>query len=90
MTKETIAFRALAAVTAGFFWLAIMRFLSSYDDQVEAQERTENNLIQLQQAHSVMIATHEARIDMIELRLQFLEKRLGITTAGGAKDEKEI
>ncbi|MGL4735753.1 MAG: hypothetical protein ACRCWB_11870 [Enterovibrio sp.] len=90
MTTENLAFRALAAITAGFFWLAIMRFLSSYDEQVAAQERTDKNLMQLQQSHAEWITTHESQLEMLHRRIRAVERRLDIDYSQRIADEVEV
>lgn len=72
MTKE-IAFRALTAVTAGFFWLAIMRFLSSYDQHMLMIERVGVEIRDLKSSVAVWSAGYDARIKSLDDRVSAIE-----------------
>ncbi len=83
-TKGDLAFAVIATITAGFFWLTIARFLSSYDSHMNLIERTVQELDTIEQATNAWRRDFEVRLLSVEFRIAELEKAI---SAKSVKDE---
>lgn len=76
--REEVIFRIIAALTAGFFWLSIMRFLNSYDEHMDIQADMVRAITEIHNRQAATRKYYEGRIDDLYKRVRALEAKAGI------------
>lgn len=86
ITKERVSllWAVLMAICAGFFWLVVERWLSSYDRQIEIQNETLRQVAQIKQQLDIAdfnsmrgdIDRHEFEAKTFRRELEILDNRV--------------